>query len=52
MWIRKNQGLWKGNDKLMQAIRERDQAIHPDVVSMVIIAAVWERLREDVPKVH
>jgi hypothetical protein len=36
----------------MQAIRERDQAIHPDDVSMVIVEAVWERLREMVPKVH
>lgn len=33
MWIRNNLGLWKGNDELMQAIRERDQAIHPDDVS-------------------
>ena len=30
MWIRNNLGLWQGNDELMQAIRERDQAIHPD----------------------
>ena len=52
LWIRNNLGPWQGNDALMQAIRERDQAIHPDDVSMVIIAAVWERLREMVPKVH
>jgi len=52
MWIRNNLGLWQGNDALMQAIRARDQAIHPDDVSMAMIAAVWERLREDVPKVH
>jgi hypothetical protein len=41
MWIRNNLGLWQGNDELMQVIRERDQAIHTDDVSMVIIAAVW-----------
>ena len=52
LWIRNNLGLWKGNDELMQAIRERDQAIHPDDASMVIVEAVWERLREMVPKVH
>ena len=47
-----NLGLWQGNDELMQAIRALEQAIHPDDVSMVIIAAAWERLREMVPKVH
>jgi hypothetical protein len=52
MWIRNNLGLWQGNGELMQAIRELDQAIHPDDVSMVIIAAVWRRVREMVPKVH
>jgi hypothetical protein len=52
MCIRNNLGLWQGNDELMQVIRERDQAIHTDDVSMVIIAAVWERLREMVPKVY
>ena len=51
-WIRNNLGLWKGNDALMQAIRERDPEIHPDDASMVIVEAVWERLREMVPKVH
>jgi hypothetical protein len=52
MWIRNNLGLWKATT-LMEAIRERDQSIrHPDDVSMVIVEAVWERLREMVPKVH
>jgi len=51
-WIRNNLGLWKGNGELMQAIRERDQAIHPDDASMVIVEAVWRQLREMVPKVH
>ncbi|MBL8394611.1 MAG: hypothetical protein JNK99_07665 [Candidatus Accumulibacter sp.] len=52
MWIRNSLGLWKGNDELMQAIKERNQSIHPDEASMVIVEAVWERLREMVPKVH
>jgi hypothetical protein len=51
-WIRNNLGLWKGNDALTQAIRERDPEIHPDDASMVIVEAVWERLREMVAKVH
>ncbi|QKS28191.1 MAG: hypothetical protein HT579_04105 [Candidatus Accumulibacter similis] len=51
-WIRNNLGLWKGNDALMRAIREHDQSMHPDDVSMVIVEAVWMRLRELVPKVH
>ncbi|HPL68528.1 MAG TPA: hypothetical protein PLG94_18470 [Smithellaceae bacterium] len=41
-WIRNNLGLWKGNDALMQAFRERDPEIHPDDVSMVIVEAVWD----------
>ena len=51
-WIRNNLGLWKGNDQLMGDARERNQSMHPDDASMVIIEAVWERLREMVPKVH
>lgn len=51
-WIRNNLGLWKGNDQLMGAARERNQSMHPDDASMVIIEAVWERLREMAPKVH
>jgi len=51
-WIRNNLGLWKGNDQLMRAARECNQSMHPDDASMVIIEAVWERLREMAPKVH
>ncbi|MQM31490.1 MAG: hypothetical protein CRU78_13590 [Candidatus Accumulibacter phosphatis] len=51
-WIRNNLGLWKGNDQLMRAIGDSGESIHPDDASMVIIEAVWRRLREDVPKVH
>jgi Domain of unknown function (DUF6794) len=52
MWIRNNLGLWQGNDALMQAIRDRDPTIHPDDVSIMIIEAIWRRLREMAPKVH
>lgn len=52
MWIRNNLGLWQGNQALMQSIREHTPDIHPDDVSMVIIEAVWKRLRELAPKVH
>lgn len=52
MWIRNNLGLWKGSDQLMRVIGEDDELIAADDASMVIIEAVWERLREMVPKVH
>jgi hypothetical protein len=51
-WIRNNLGLWKGNDRLMMAVRKGDQPMHPDDASMVIVHAVWGRLRELAPKVH
>jgi hypothetical protein len=52
-WIRNNLGLWQGNTALMEDVRGRDPSIrHPDSVSMVIVEATWERLREMVPKVH
>jgi hypothetical protein len=50
LWIRNSLGLGEGNDELMQAIRERDQSIHPDSASMVIVEALWERMREKGPK--
>lgn len=53
MWIRNNLGLWQGNALLMEDARRRDPSIrHPDSVSTLITEAVWERLREMVPKVH
>jgi hypothetical protein len=45
-WIRNNLGLWKGNDRLMMAVRDGDQPMHPDDASTAIVEAVWERLRE------
>jgi hypothetical protein len=47
-WIRNNLGLWSGNRSLL----ESTGAPNADDASMVIIVAVWERLREMVPKVH
>lgn len=51
-WVRNNLGLWNGNDDLLQAIREHDSSIHPDDASIMIVEAVWQRLREALPKVH
>jgi hypothetical protein len=47
-WIRNNLGLWKGNRALLEATGEADA----DDASMVIVEAVWKRLREMVPKMH
>jgi hypothetical protein len=47
-WIRNNLGLWKGNRALLESTGER----HADDASMMIVEAVWERLRELAPKVH
>jgi len=45
-WSRNNLGLWNGNRALLESTGEADDA------SMVIVAALWKRLREMVPKVH
>ena len=47
-WIRNNLGLWKGNRALLESTGEADA----DDASMVIVEAVWRRVREMVPKVH
>ncbi|MBK7676955.1 MAG: hypothetical protein IPJ27_20585 [Candidatus Accumulibacter sp.] len=47
-WIRNNFGLWSGNGPLLESTGEPNA----DDASMVIVVAVWRRLREDVPKVH
>ena len=47
-WIRNNLGLWNGNGALLQSTGQTDA----DDASMVIVVAVWDRLREMVPKVH
>lgn len=47
-WIRNNFGLWKENLELMQATG----AIDPDDASGVIVKALWQRLQDELPKVH
>lgn len=47
-WIRNSLGLWSGNRSLLESTGEPNA----DDASMVIIEALWERLREMVPKVH
>jgi hypothetical protein len=47
-WIRKNFGLWSCNRPLLESTGEPNA----DDASMVIVVAVWQRLREMVPKVH
>ena len=41
MWIRSNFGLWQGNKQLMESTGKT----HPDDASVVIIRALWKRLR-------
>ena len=48
MWIRNNLGLWSENSALLQSAH----AQNPDDASVVIIEALWRRLREETPKVH
>lgn len=48
MWIRNNLGLWSENRALLESAR----AQNPDDASAVIIDALWQRLREETPKVH
>ncbi len=48
LWIRNNLGLWSGNRPLLESTGEPNA----NDASMVIVEAVWERLREMVPKVH
>lgn len=48
IWIRNNLGLWSENRALLESAR----AQNPDDASAVIIEALWQRLREETPKVH
>ena len=53
LWIRNNLGLWQDNAPLMEDARGRDPLIrHSDSLSTMITEAVWNRLREMLPKVH
>jgi hypothetical protein len=47
-WIREHFALWQAHSVLLAATGEP----HPDDASSVIILALWQRLREDVSKVH
>ena len=47
--IRNASGLWAGNDELNRScarLRGRDETIHPDGVSMIVIEEVWKLLQE------
>lgn len=48
MWIRNNLGLWSENSALLESAHSQN----PDDASVVIIEALWRRLREALPKVH
>lgn len=47
-WIRNNFGLWSGNRALLNAVGTSDA----DAASGAIIEALWQRLREEVPKIQ
>ncbi len=47
-WIRNNLGLWERNGALLESAGETDAY----EASMVIVEAVWRRVRGMVPKVH
>ena len=48
VWIRNHMGFYAGNDQLLKATGE----IEPDEASMIIMRALRERLRKDLPKIH
>lgn len=48
VWVRNTFGLWEGNDDLLESTRQANA----DDASMVIIEALWLRLREGVPKLQ
>jgi hypothetical protein len=47
-WIRNNFGLWRDNPELLLATGKTDA----DEASGVIVRAFWQRLRDELPKVH
>ncbi|MDQ7793251.1 MAG: DUF6794 domain-containing protein [bacterium] len=48
MFVRNSFGLWQGNIELLNSCG--GAGMHPDTASMVIIRALWERLREGEPE--
>lgn len=47
-WIRNHLGLWGDNSALLRATGE----LHADDASGVIVHAFWQKLRDDLPRVH
>jgi hypothetical protein len=47
-WIRNNLGLWQANSLLLSATGQHA----PDDASSAVIRAFWQRLRDELPKVH
>ena len=47
-YIRENFGLWRGNDQLMESCRmfNDHDYLHIDSASMVIMEALWARLKQ------
>ncbi len=47
-YIRENFGLWRGNDELMESCRMFNDYdyLHIDSASMVIMEALWARLKQ------
>jgi hypothetical protein len=45
-WIRNHLGMWRGNPELLAATGKQD----PDEASGAIIQALWQRLRDEFPK--
>ena len=47
-YIRENFGLWRGNDQLMESCRMLNDYdyLHIDSASMVIMEALWSRLKQ------
>lgn len=48
MWIRNNLGLWRGNQALLKATRQR----HADDASQVLVEAVWQHLQDRRARLH
>lgn len=43
MWVRNTLGLWAGNKRLLESCGSA--TMHPDDASVVIMTALWQRLR-------
>ena len=47
--IRNEYGLWSGNDALLESCRKfaGDENLHVDDASMIIIRALWEKVKKE-----